>query len=166
MKYFNLYFAFFSLCIACTWDASAWGADQPWATSVQVGALAPNAGGQAVYTIREYHAKREYSVIANTYLSAGKYPLAAGIYSWRFPLCGEECWWQFHSQVGAGFSTAGPVVELLWGSILPVAPLWLPRAGPKYFPAIRIDFATHLIAIPYRVVMWSYPLWIGMTVAI
>ena len=143
---------------------SAFAAEKNWTATFQVGAFAPNAGGQDAYGLRVHRDNREYTLFSNSYLMAGAYPLTGAIYSWRFPICDETCWWQFFAQIGAGVSTAGPLAEIVWGSQIPLAPLWLPRSAPKYLPSLRFDVTTHMIAVPYRLVLWSYPLWLGISV--
>jgi len=142
-------------------DVNAAGKDRT--LTLQAMAFAPNAGGQEAYAVRMHQADREYSLFANRYLMAGQYPLVGGVYSVRFPVCDETCWWQFFVQLGAGISSAGPLTEIIWGTMIPIAPLWLPRPSPKYLPAIRLDIATQMIIVPQRLVIWSYPLWLGIS---
>jgi len=160
-----LFLSNWTVTLALSWliAGAALANEKKWTATTQVGALAPNAGGQEAYAVRLHKDEREYSLFANTYLMAGSYPLTGAIYSWRFPVCDEKCWWQFFVQLGAGGSTAGPLAEVVWGSLIPIAPLWLPRSSPKYLPAIRLDITTQMIVVPQRIVLWSYPLWLGIS---
>ena len=128
-------------------------------------ALAPNAGGQDAYGLRLAHGTWEAGGFSNQYLTAGGRPLSGATLARRFSLCDDRCWWQFFVQAGFGASTAGPLIDLTWGSIWPLLPLWLPRRGPSYVPALRLDLTTHVIGFRYRVVTWSYPLWAGIGVS-
>lgn len=125
------------------------------------GALAPNAGGQDTYSLRLYHDEREYHAFMNRTLMAGGMPLYGAGYDFTFNAC-EECFWRFFVQTGVGISTAGPYLELDWGFAVPILPLWLPIAPPRFVPQFRIDFATHVIQTTSRAITWSYPLWIGI----
>lgn len=127
----------------------AWAKSERTTWSALGLALAPNAGGQAAYSVRRATDDNEIGVFANTYLMAGNYPLLGAVYDWRFPICGQECFWQFFAQAGVGLSTAGPLVELTWSTI----PFWI----------LRVDITTHIIAVPWRAVTWSYPLWVGLS---
>lgn len=127
--------------------------------SLQAMALAPNAGGQMAYALRRGTNEREMSVFANTYLYAGDYPLVGAIYSWRFPIVNDDWFWQAFVELGAGITTAGPVAEILWGTIM----LW----------TVRVDIATHLMFVPSNsdrsgrpanMILWSYPIWVGLAV--
>jgi hypothetical protein len=137
------------LIVASTIGSQASARSERTTWSVMGMALAPNAGGQAAYSLRRATDQNEMGVFANTYLQAGNYPLLGAVYDWRFPLCGQECFWQFFAQAGVGLSTGGPLVELTWGTI----PFWI----------LRVDVTTHIIAVPYRAVTWSYPLWVGLS---
>jgi hypothetical protein len=117
--------------------------------SAQFLAYAPNAGGQQAYSLRRADDKGEWSVFANTYLMTGAFPLSGMTYNWRFPICNQSCFWQFFVEAGAGVSTAGPMVEVVWGSIL----LW----------SLRVDLSTQAFLIPQRVILWSYPFWMGVS---
>ena len=117
--------------------------------SLQIGALAPNAGGQTAYALRRATDEDEWFLFQNQYLSAGPLPLIGVGYDRRFPICDQSCFWQFYVQVGGGVSTAGPMVEILWGTNL----FWL----------LRIDVGTHFYVTKERVITWSYPLWTGIS---
>ena len=117
--------------------------------SAQGYALAPNAGGQVAYSLRySPEEKTEYSAFANTSLFVGKVPLSGIIYSKRLTLC-ERCLVSSFAQVGAGASLAGPMLEFDWN----ITPLWL----------LRIDFATHIYFFRIHGIVWSYPLWLGVS---
>jgi hypothetical protein len=118
--------------------------------SLQVAALAPNAGGQQVYALRRATDKNEWFLFSNSYLETGKYPLTGVGYNWRFPICDQECFWQFYVEVGGGISTAGPMAEIIWGMNL----LWV----------TRLDIGTHFYVTQNRIITWSYPLWAGISV--
>ena len=141
----------------------ALSADKVSKASLQYAAFAPNAGGQTVYGLRVYYRGREYGVFQNDYLTAGDHPLMGGVYAFRFPICDESCLVNIHAQAGIGLSTAGPLVELLWGMEIPVLPLALTGGTIPWIPMLRIDFANHWIATRNRVITWSYPLWVGAT---
>ena len=138
--------------------------DKPQSLGLLVGAFAPNAGGQEALSLRWTREKYEFSGLTNSYLLAGGKPLIGAMASRRLPLCDQSCWWQFWSQVGAGLSTAGPLLEISWGMQMPLLPLWLPRPSFVGVPALRIDFATHMFITRKRLVVWSYPLWAGIAV--
>lgn len=113
-------------------------------------AFAPNAGGQAAYAIAAATRQTEYSLFVNTYLLTGDVPLFGVIYSRRLPLCSGSCWlWPTFLQAGAGLASAGPLLAVDWV----MTPLSL----------LRIDMSTHLMINSKRVVAWSYPLWLGIT---
>ena len=118
--------------------------------SMQAIAMAPNAGGQEAYALKLSSSKDEWTVFSNSYLQTGGYPLSGGIYSLRLPICGMTCFWQFYTQFGVGLSNAGPLLELTWSTNL----LWL----------ARLDFSTQMFFLKDRVIMWSYPLWLGVSV--
>lgn len=132
--------------------------------SAQVGAFAPNAGGQEAYALRLAKGDNEFAGFANTYLLAGGRPLLGATWSKRFAICGDECWWKFYAQVGAGATTAGPVIDTTWSMNIPLLPIWLPRPAFPWVPALRLDVSTHFIGVRSRVVVWSYPLWAGVSV--
>jgi hypothetical protein len=127
-------------------------------------ALAPNAGGQQAYSLKLAHGDWEAGAFSNQYVTAGSYPLSGGTFDWRFPVCDDQCFWQFFAQAGAGVSTGGPLAEITWGAVIPLIPLWLPTRAPPYLPALRIDITTQLIFVRWRAVTWSYPLWVGLSV--
>ena len=127
-------------------------------------AFAPNAGGQDVYSVSYLRKNIEYSLFANQSLSAGSYPLTGATVSYRFYALDYSNFWQFYVQGGAGLSTGGPLGEILWGVTIPMIPLWLPTASPKYVPQIRIDVANQFYVSKTRVITWSVPLWVGFSV--
>ena len=138
--------------------------DDRYTVTSQVGAFAPNAGGQEAYTLRLGRDRWEAGVFSNQYVMAGAYPLSGAFYDWRFPVCGVECFWQFFVQLGGGVSNGGPLAQVTWGTMIPALPLWLPRSAPRYIPQIRIDITTQMIFLRHRAVTWSYPLWLGLSV--
>ena len=129
----------------------------------QIGALAPNAGGQQSFSLKLSRSNWEVSLFSNQYLLAGAYPLTGATYNWRFPICSTDCWWQLFLQTGAGLSNGGPIGEITWGSIIPALPIWLPFGTPRYIPAFRVDITTQLIFVQWRAVSWSYPFWFGVS---
>jgi len=140
-------------------------ADDRTTVTTQFLALAPNAGGQDAYSLRVARDSWEAGVFSNQYLLAGDKPLTGAVLDWRFPICDTDCFWQFFVQGGGGMSNGGPVAEITWGSIIPIAPLWLPTSAPKYLPAIRLDITTQFVFVRYRAVTWSYPLWAGVSIS-
>jgi hypothetical protein len=146
-------------------SAPALGAgSERYTATAQVGAFAPNAGGQEAYTMRLSTNRWEAGVFSNQYLLAGDHPLTGAFYDWRFPICDDSCFWQFFVQAGGGVSTGGPIAQATWGTVIPLLPIWLPRRAPSYVPALRLDMTTQMIFIRYRGVTWSYPLWVGISI--
>lgn len=139
-------------------------AERRYHLATQIGALAPNAGGQTAYTLKIATNDWEVSAFSNQYLMAGDIPMTGATYDWRWPICSDGCFWQFYFQGGGGFSNGGPLLDMTWGTVIPLLPIWLPTRAPPYYPAIRIDFTTQMILIRWRGVTWSYPLWIGISV--
>jgi len=131
--------------------------------SLQYAAFAPNAGGQITYGFRGLRNNREIAIFQNQYLTAGSEPLLGALYAWRFPICDESCLVHIHTQAGIGVTTAGPLVEFLWGTEIPVLPLGLNGGTIRYVPMLRFDIASHWIATRSRLITWSYPFWIGVT---
>jgi hypothetical protein len=121
-------------------------------TSAQLLAFAPNAGGQAAYSLRRSNNEREWSLFLNQYLRVGKRPLGGAAYSLRYPVCDQSCILQLYVQNGVGISSVGPFIEVLWGTNL--------------FSIIRLDIAAHLYFTASRPVLWSYPLWLGFSLPI
>jgi hypothetical protein len=144
--------------------APAFAEGKRYHVTAQLGALAPNAGGQEAYALKLATNDWEASVFSNQYLLAGSLPMTGVIYDYRFPICDDSCFWQLFFQAGGGLSNGGPVVDMSWGTVIPLLPLWLPTRAPPYYPALRIDFTTQMILIRWRAVTWSYPLWVGISV--
>lgn len=142
----------------------ALAADKRYHLAVQAGALAPNAGGQQVYSLKLATNDWEIGAFSNQYLLAGNLPMSGITYDLRWPICDDSCFWQFFFQAGGGGSNAGPLLEMTWSAIIPLIPIWLPTRAPPYYPALRIDFTTQMIFIRWRSVTWSYPLWLGISV--
>lgn len=141
----------------------AMAVDKPLKVSVQYAAFAPNAGGQITYGFRGHRNNREIAIFQNQYLTAGSEPLLGALYAWRFPICDESCMIHIHAQAGVGVTSAGPLVEFLWGTEIPVLPLALNGGTIPYVPMLRFDIASHWIATRSRLITWSYPFWIGVT---
>ena len=141
------------------------GSSKRYTVTAQYMSLAPNAGGQVAYGLKLATNDWEAGMFSNQYIYAGSLPYSGATFDWRFPICDDSCWWQVFVQGGGGFSNAGPLTEITWGTVIPALPLWLPTAAPKYWPALRIDVTTQMIYIRYRAVTWSYPLWAGVSVA-
>lgn len=139
-----------ALFIALATTADVYPATNLVTYSAQFAAFAPNAGGQTAFSARRATDNHEWSLFANNYLTTGAVPLTGITYDLRFPICDQHCFWQFYVQTGVGISTAGPMVELLWGTIL----LW----------TMRLDFTTQMYVIPNRMIIWSYPLWVGISI--
>ncbi len=118
--------------------------------SAQYLAFAPNAGGQRVFALRQATDQREIGVFMNEDLLSGNMPIMGALYDWRFPICDQRCWLQSYIQGGLGLSTAGPLMELTWGVNL----LW----------TVRLDVTTHAFITTNRLVLWSVPLWVGLSV--
>ena len=154
-----------SLILLVLYASAAYAADTKYTVTAQALALAPNAGGQEAYTLRVATNDWEVGAFSNQYILAGDYPLTGAFYDLRFPICDDSCWWQFFAQTGVGVSNGGPLAQITWGTVIPLVPLWLPFAAPRYLPALRLDFTTQMIFIRYRAVTWSYPLWAGVSVS-
>lgn len=122
---------------------------EPASYSFSWQAFAPNAGGQRAYILRRSTNHKEINLFYNEYLVAGSQAIMGGGYNWRFPICDNACFWQFFVQSGLGVSTGGPYVEFSWTTV----PFWL----------ARLDITTHLFITKSRLVTWSYPLWIGIS---
>ena len=156
-------------CLAWLWLLAAGHAfaenSRHYTLTSQFIALAPNAGGQNAYSLRLATNNWELSGFSNLSVAVGGRALTGATFDWRFPICDDSCWWQFFVQAGAGVTNGGPVTELTWGSVLPLVPLWLPFGTPRYLPALRLDITTQVLAIRWRAVTWSYPLWAGLSVA-
>ncbi|MEZ4742788.1 MAG: hypothetical protein R3B45_10120 [Bdellovibrionota bacterium] len=126
-------------------------AENHYTLSLQQYAFNSNAGGQETWALRmAKNESWEISAFANEYLRTGKYPLVGATYDLRYKICGISCPIRSFAQVGGGFSSAGPMIELLWN----ITPLWL----------FRIDFATHIYVVPYRAIAWNYPFWLGLSI--
>ena len=140
------------LAILILWSASPCVASS---VSVQGMALAPNAGGQESYSIKYFHEKKkiEYGLFSTTYLvTDGNIPLTGVSANYRFDICGKDCAAQAFILLGGGISQIGPYAELTWGSILG----WV----------TRIDITTQLYysTTENRIITWSYPLWVGISI--
>ena len=162
----GIYLAFFmvmALAGANFFGNSALGATKPIKVSVQYAAFAPNAGGQIAYGLRAHRNNREIAIFQNHYLTAGDEPLLGALYAMRFPLCDESCMVHIHVQGGLGATSAGPLVEFLWGTEVPLLPLALNGGTIRYVPMLRFDIASHWMATRSRLITWSYPFWIGVT---
>lgn len=123
--------------------------------SLQGMALAPNAGGQESYSIRYFNEKQniEYGLFSTNYLvTDGGFPLTGFGGTYRWNICGEDCFAQAYILTGGGISQIGPYAELTWGTIMS----WV----------TRIDITTQLYFSysEQRVITWSYPLWVGVSV--
>lgn len=151
----------FFLCFGGALTAQA--ADTRYAVTAQAKALAPNAGGQDAYSLRVGTNNWEVGAFANKYITAGGVPLIGSTFDWRLPICDDSCFWQFFAQAGGGLSTGGPLAEITWGTMIPLAPLWLPVRAPRFLPQFRLDFTSQFIFVRYRAVTWSYPLWAGIS---
>lgn len=113
--------------------------------------FAPNAGGQDAYSLRAGRDDFELGVFANTYLQVGGHPLSGVSYDFRFDICGKKCWFfRVYSAVGIGISSIGPFAEVV-ATFVPLS-------------VVRVDISTHFIPARDRVILWSYPLWVGLTI--
>lgn len=112
-------------------------------------AHAANAGGQDIYSIRRADDDHEISLFRNEYLISSGRPLMGATYSLRLPVCDSSCFVQGYTQLGAGLSTAGPLLDITWS----VIGLWV----------ARVDFTTQLFLTKTRIMTWSVPLWIGVS---
>lgn len=124
-------------------------ADKTVTYSLGYQALTGNAGGQKAYYLRRTTEKSEWAVFANTYLQSDDRPLIGALYDLRFPLLNENRFWQFYVQTGIGITTAGPAIELVWGT--------------NAFWIFRVDIATHIYLSHRRPIIWSYPIWLGIS---
>ncbi len=157
------YIIFFELWI---FSSSIFGKTERYQIAAQSTALAPNAGGQEIYSLKLSRTDWEASLFSNQSISAGNMPYTGAVLLKRFSLCDESCFWQFFVQLGAGGSNGGPITEMTWGTIIPLLPIWLPLSAPKFVPALRIDITTQIVYIRWRAVTWTYPFWIGISVPI
>lgn len=143
-----------------------YGKTPPYQVAVQTKSLAPNAGGQDIYSLKISKENLEVSIFSNQNITAGNMPFSGATISKRFSICNDQCFWQFFIQLGAGGSNGGPISEMTWGTIIPFLPLWLPFSAPKFVPALRIDITTQIAYIRWRAVTWTYPFWVGISVPI
>ena len=127
--------------------------------------LAPNAGGQEAYRVEGYEKPNAWHVFYNRALLVSELPLMGAGYNYRMSACDESCFWRFFAQVGGGLSNAGPYGEISWGTIIPLVPLWLPVAAPRYIPALRLDITSQFYLAKNRIITWSYPIWAGVALA-
>lgn len=119
--------------------------------SFQTIAFTSNAGGQPTYSLRlAKEDQEEFTLFSNQYLITGDIPLTGIIYSKRLVWCPRNCPIGSFLQIGGGISSAGGVIEILWS----LTPLWI----------FRIDFASHFYILLDRAVLWSYPLWLGLSI--
>lgn len=148
MNYKNfILFSFISFIMHGTASAKP----QSKTLSMQYQSFTANAGGQEAWSLRlSMNDRIEYSIFANKYLTAENYPLLGAIYSLRLPILSRKYPIRSFTQLGAGLTNIGPVVELLWS----FTPLWI----------FRIDFSTHFYFTRSRMITWSYPLWVGISV--
>ncbi len=113
-------------------------------------AFAPNAGGQKAYALRRGTNDSEWSLFLNEFLTTGNTPLIGGLYGLRFNVCDQSCFWQFFVTTSAGISTGGPTIDVSWSTVV----LWI----------ARLDFSTQIFFTRNRIVTWSYPLWMGVSI--
>ena len=126
-------------------------ADGPYTISAQGIAFTADAGGQSAYSLRFSDSNIwEYSLFLNEYIVVGAFPLVGAVASKRWSLCGSYCPLNLYAQLGVGLSNIGPMVELIWGSTW----LWI----------ARIDVASHMYVSRERVITWSLPLWLGLSI--
>lgn len=144
--------------------SKTYAAERTYVLSGQFQSFAPNAGGQQAYGLKLLTGNYEFGAFQNSYLMVGNKPLLGGNIDFRFPFCSKNCFWEVFAQVGAGASTAGPLLESTWGAVIPLLPLWLKGPAPRYIPALRLDLTTQLIFIQWRGITWSYPLWAGLSI--
>lgn len=128
-------------------------------------ALAPNAGGQEAYRIEAHQNHHAFYGFNNRDLMIGKNTMYGLGYGYRLPICGDDCFWRLFTQVGGGLTNGGGFAEITWGIVIPLIPIWLPISAPRYIPSIRLDVSTHFFATTSRVLTWSYPLWLGLSVS-
>ncbi len=138
--------------------------EQKW-VSMRFKSFTSNAGGQNAYAASYSTQKNEYTVFLNQNLQTGNVPLTGAVYDWRFLSCKTNCMWNFYGNIGGGISTAGPLAEVLVGVMIPVVPVWFSGGPLKYIPYVRLDFGSQFYASRYRVITWSYPLWIGLALS-
>lgn len=145
-----------ALCFLCprlSLSEKAWAASRPssgYTLSLQVKAMTSNAGGQDSYALRWAQDERwEIAAFSNQYLLTGRLPLSGLSYHWRFVVCPRRCFLHSFVQLGVGLSTAGPLLALEWS----LTAFWL----------LRLDLATHIYFAQVRPIIWSYPLWLGLS---
>lgn len=115
---------------------------------LQLGATAANAGGQSALAIRGKVNTGEWSLFHNSYLSTSEKTLIGLGYNYPVFEYDAGFWFSAYTRVGGGISTAGPLIEILWGTKL---------------VGLRMDIATHVYFVHNRPVTWSFPLWIGFS---
>lgn len=150
MLKFNLNWILYILSLIVCGELLAFNVGEIESVTVQGQALASNAGGQEAYSLRLSNDNYEAGLFTNHYLLVDDKPLIGGILALRYPFCGHECWLDAFVQVGGGGSTGGGIIELLWGlNVLKI---------------LRVDVVTHVMISSERPILWSYPLWVGVTV--
>jgi hypothetical protein len=118
--------------------------------SFQWRSFTANAGGQQAYAFKYAVDEREIGLFLNEYLLSRGQPIFGATYDFRYVLCGFKCPVQFYAHAGAGISTGGPLLQLGWSSHW----LWIGR----------LDVMTQIFFERSRLINWSYPLWIGISV--
>jgi len=136
--------------VALTLPGGKAAAAERQAYTAQFLALAPNAGGQDAFALRMGDDKREWSLFTNLYLRSYDLPLTGITYDWRFPICSMACWVPTYLQAGGGISQAGPLAQLTWSTTV--------------LRLLRIDYTTQAFYSQSRIVLWSYPLWLGLSI--
>jgi hypothetical protein len=121
--------------------------------SFQYHAVTGNAGGQNAYALSlAQHNTREFGIFVNEHLTTGRIPLTGATYSRRYLLTPDYYALTSFVQAGCGISSAGPLFALTWNLTA--------------LQVVRLDITTHIYFPQLRPLVWSYPLWLGITVPV
>lgn len=124
---------------------------QPRRYSLLAATLAPNVGGQSAFSLLTRAPDWELEGFYNSYLSVGGLGLGGVIMSVRERACLTQSCALVETSVslGGGLATSGPIVQLRWSLV--------------FLSTIRLDVATQAFFSRTRMVLWSYPVWVGVS---
>jgi hypothetical protein len=161
----NAFFCMFISIVLGATAVSAANKKDRYTVTGQFLSLAPNAGGQTAYRLEVHNNDHAFYGFNNRALLVGNTTLFGAGYDHRLPVCDESCFWQFFVQLGGGLTNGGGFAQVAWGTMIPLIPIWLPVDAPRFIPMLRVDITTQFYATTKRVVTWSYPLWVGISLA-